>query len=177
MKKINFIIGFIIIGVFLIGCTSTKLYYHETDASTKKENSSIICLVDNLGGVMSIVTIDGKKADLGGSFNANKSVVIKPGSYSIVLNFINSANRENFLFKPIELKLSPGQFYFVMPRNKTVYTSTVWYPYQNRFDKEIEIKDFWLEIYQMDKLDSYGLSTMDVNHLTKIYQNVLKELK
>jgi len=177
--------------LLLIGCTSTKLFYYGTDKSTPMNEKAIIGLVDNLGGMLEVVSIDGDESVKIGKpgVTPNKSFVVKSGTHSIVLYFyrqgrdmamtppgqINPAGRvsTDFSLTPVSVRESAGalilkdnfvagQVYLVMPRQATGLLAS---------------KDIWIEVYEGDKLDTYGLSKMDVNHLTKIYKNILAEYK
>jgi hypothetical protein len=182
MKKNFGFWGFVAIGllVFLsFACASTKLYYYETDNTTPSDERCIIGLIDNEGGVLNVVTIDGKEVDLGGGFTANKSFMMKSGNHSIVMDWVSSSgNFRGSLAKGIKVEGSfmPKKVYLFVPRSNIVKTAdgkweslTPTLQYYNTTAYKI-----YIEIYDAARLDEYQLSSMDKNHFTKIYQSIME---
>ena len=175
--------------LLLFGCTSTKMFYYGTDKSVPMSEKAIIGLVDNLGGMLEVASIDGDASvEIGKPGKTpNKSFAVKSGTHSIVLYFfrqgsnmsmtppgqINPSGRvsTDYSLTPVSVKETSGaislevdfvggQVYLIMPRQATGLLAS---------------RDIWIEVYEGDKLETYGLSKMDVNHLTKIYKNILAE--
>ena len=182
----NILLSILGISLLLSGCTSTKMFYYGTDKSAPKNKQVIIGLVDNLGGVLQVASIDGDRTvKIGKLGTPNKSFVMENGFHSIVIYLysqyrdkvmtppgqINPAGRvsTDYSLIPVSVRESSGalaleadfvagQVYLIMPRQAIGLFA----------DKSI-----WLEMYEGDKLDTYGLSKMDYNHLTKIYKNIV----
>jgi hypothetical protein len=182
MKKLLVVLS-LIAGTVLINCTSTKLYYYETDASTPSSEKCIIGLIDNQGGMLNIESIDGEKVDIGGLMTPNKSFVIKSGNHKIILSFSTTYRdvRSNMFGNNM------SEIGVNNPNNTSVYPVTV-HGYAGGLTVEgtfapgivylvnplKEGNTLYLDIYEGDKLDTYNLSNMDLNHFTKIYQNILE---